>query len=102
MKSIYGQFKDWVSSKDPNETYDFIRGDNCAFCQFLKDQGIAKTPTVGLEMWYDANRASRHPIPADLVNVLGKHSAEHYHGSWSDSEINTFGELAARLELVNA
>lgn len=102
MKSISGQFKDWVSSKDPNETYDFIRGDNCAFCQFLKDQGIAKTPTVILEMWYDGMHDSRHPIPADLVNVLGKHPAKYYYDCRDSSEINTFGELAARLELVNA
>jgi hypothetical protein len=89
-KSIEGLFIDWVARQPAERTYDYGSISDCAFCQFLKDTGIAAEPRVGGIYWHDNTTpdARRHDFSERVADALvGDDSVD----GWN------YGALAARL-----
>ncbi len=84
------EFLEWARTKPAGESYRYSDIDNCALCQFLRETGRAKQPTVGGATWrdwgptrYGLSPGSAQKIPSDLMLPLMG---------------DTFGALVERLE----
>lgn len=79
------QVAQWAASKPADERYDYNSNDNCALCQFLKEQGYTDIPLVGATRWtlHDAE-SGWNDIDDRLADALR-------------FEPHTFGALADRL-----
>lgn len=87
MKSFVDQVRDWAATKPTDEAYDYEDFRNCALCQFLSDNGYAKTPRVISGYWRDGVDG-RWIAHYDSENKLEDALC---------SEPSTFGALAERL-----
>ncbi len=76
MKSLYGQFADWVATKPVDEGYDFMDASKCALAQFGKHIGAPHL--VGM---------MTDDMPPRILDALNPRSA-----------VFTFGALAERLK----
>jgi hypothetical protein len=86
MKSFDQQVADWARTKGADEVYEYGDPLNCALCQFLRDTGMARNPSVGPDDWSDGNylQNTRHPIGKEMAKALSMRP-------------HTFGALTDRL-----
>lgn len=97
MQSITDQFREWLNTKRADEEYDYVDSGNCAFCQFLRDTGLAKNPRVSPGRWRDGDQSVvAHDMP-DLVQA----ALNGFIGGEYDCP-RTFGALADRLSSIDA
>lgn len=94
MKSLAGQFADWVRQQEPAREYDYCSNGECAFAQFLFASGYAQLPVVGPCSWHDQAKnepLGAHEISPSLGDALSEYSFDLPAGG------RTFGALAERL-----
>lgn len=93
MKSFDQQVADWARTKPADRAYEYEDTGNCAVCQFLRETGMAKEPSVAPFDWQDRSIFPYEDRPTHRLSVelgralIGDGSPE----SW------TFGALADRL-----
>lgn len=86
----YEDFKRWVGTKDPEETYDFIDNTNCALGQYLQSLGYT-SGQVNVGPFSFTTPRGMEAIPGKLARALVQVKGDY-----------TFGDLVKRMELVDA
>ena len=110
----FNAFKTWVASQPSQKTYDYTstgtdpNRDLCALGQYLKEQFPEAFPVVqtgGYEVRaerdYTGQVIERGPVPREIDQALSAKD-EPFFRTLDNKEDWTFGQLAHRLELVDA
>ena len=92
------EFVNWLATKDPQETYIYARGQNCAIAQFVKETGRGKDPCVwDAEFQPEFENSERIPLPPHADRIASGGVYGFLRGS---TEFVTFGaalNYAARV-----
>lgn len=96
------EFRDWLVTVDPNEHYNYVHNQKCAYAQFLKAQGVKEYSVLGWtwytpSQWKDGEELIHYDIPeASCLAVQtggGGKVPEELRGS-------TFGLVLKRLDYL--
>ena len=87
-RAVVKDFREWLTTKDPDEEYDYVSHDNCAFAQYLKDRGHIN-PVVSAYYWNVFENGYRvvREMPFDIDNAVVR------------ADPRTFGNVAKYMEL---
>lgn len=88
---VVAEFRAWLMTRDASEFYNYMKPQECAFAQFLKDQEYAQDPVVGPWDWneqyfYGPPLPNRYPVPQIINNAVRNGT--------------TFGGALQRLDLA--
>lgn len=82
------EFTDWVKTKPENESYCYLRNDNCPIAQFLVAKGCKDVMVSGFGNY--SVEDEEFTIPKDLCDSNGCVIFSHL---WNCIGLCTFGEL---------
>ena len=65
-------FKEWLATKDPNESFRYSDNYNCVVAQFYKQTQDKPDVFVGVDrVWpYGIDGIDKHPIPVEIMKPL--------------------------------
>jgi hypothetical protein len=88
----------WARMKPADEAYRYTSSRDCAVCQFLRETGRCRTPSISSNRWYDYEAAKYEPhYFDDRIDTAANWASvnnEKYNGT------ATFAEFADELEKV--
>lgn len=89
-QTVIKDFRQWLTTKRPDEEYQYNSTDRCAFAQYLKDRGH-DNPSVTADSWELIDQRgdyhSRHTLPTEIANAVV--------AAWP----RTFGAVAYYMDL---
>ena len=89
---------EWARTKPADGRYNYNSNENCALCQFLRETGRAKFPTLGSTFWSDWELGYYQGEEGPILNIpreIDKAAhADEVPSHW------TFGGLVSRLETL--
>jgi hypothetical protein len=89
---LIADFRAFVSTKDPEATYNWQSVRNCAFAQYLTARKV-DFDWVLVNHWTYAGRTTGR-IPAALSPLLGDEAG------LRDEQLHTWGDLLARIDEI--
>ena len=66
---LEGLFRDWLSQRPADATFNANSSEQCAFAQFLSETGMATEPNVRSLWWFDNSTGEKNGkrIPTPIV-----------------------------------
>lgn len=89
-QAVIKDFRQWLTTKDPDEEYEYCSNGNCAFAQYLKARG-QDNPSTGSWSWGfiddHGHYHKRHDLPLEIDDAVLR------------ADPRTFGNVAKYMEL---
>ena len=72
-QAVIKDFRQWLTTKNPDEEYDYVSNDNCAFAKYLKARGQDNPAVAGWSWGHvdkDGNYHSQHDLPLEIGDAV--------------------------------